>query len=137
MPTVPRLPRRLPRVLGAAAIVALLALAFAACDSGPAASPESFDPNSPQITASGEKFDAEELHAPANEGFEIVLFNRDSESHNLSIYSDASHSQRVFGGAITGSGTKVYHVQALAAGTYYFQCDIHPAMKGTLVVDGG
>jgi plastocyanin len=134
MPALPRIPGLASRRL---AIGAALALALAACASGPAASPESFDPNAAQITAQSLKFDKAELDVPANEGFEIVLFNKDSTSHNLSIYSDPGHNQRVFGGSLTGNGTKVYHVQALAPGTYYFQCDVHPDMKGTIVVGGG
>lgn len=111
----------------------LLALSLAACTGGLAGTPESFDPTSPQITAQGERFDKTELDVPANQGFELVLFNKDSTSHNFSIYSDAGHNQRVFGGSLAGNGTKVYHVQALAPGTYYFECDVHPDMKGTLV----
>jgi len=132
-----RRPRALLGALTAHAALVALAFVLAACSSGPADPPESFDPSAPQITASGEQFDKTELAVPADQGFEIVLFNKDSESHNVSIYSDEGHTQRVFGGALTGNGTKVYHVQALAPGTYYFQCDVHPAMKGTVVAAGG
>jgi plastocyanin len=126
----PVIARRASRRLAAGAV---LALAVAGCAGGPAGTPESFDPNSPQITAQSQKFDKTELDVPANQGFALVLFNKDSTSHNVSIYSDAGHNQRVFGGSLAGNGTKVYHVQALAPGTYYFQCDVHPDMKGTLV----
>lgn len=119
------------------ALALLLAFVLAACGGGPGATPESFDPNSPQITAQGEQFDATELDVPADRGFELVLINKDSTSHNVSIYADEGHNQRVFGGALAGNGTKVYHVQALAPGTYYFQCDVHPNMKGVLVAAGG
>lgn len=121
------------RASGALLGGAVLAIALAACSGGPAGTPESFDPSAPQITAQNLKFDKTELQVPANQGFELVLLNDDSTSHNLSIYSDPEHGQRVYGGALTGGGTKVYHVQALAPGTYYFQCDVHPDMKGTIV----
>ena len=141
MRSVPLIPDRVSRrpwrgvATGAPLLAAalLVAVVLAACSSGPAGTPESFDPNSPQITAQNMKFDKAELDVPANQGFSLVLFNKDSTSHNVSIYSDPGHSQRVFGGSLVGNGTQVYHVQALAPGTYYFQCDVHPDMKGTLV----
>jgi plastocyanin len=114
-----------------------LALLLGACNAAPADPPESFDPGAPQITASGERFDQAELDVPANQAFELVLNNKDSEVHNVSIYSDEGHSKEVFRGALQGNGTKVYHVQALAPGTYYFQCDVHPQMKGIVVVGAG
>jgi plastocyanin len=128
-----RLSRRPTAGLAVSGAVLSVAVALAACSGGPAGTPESFDPNSPQITAQGLKFDSTQLQVPANQGFALVLFNRDSTSHNVSIYSDAGHAQRVFGGSLAGNGTTVYHVQALAPGTYYFECDVHPDMKGTLV----
>ncbi len=125
-------PRRRAATLATLAVVLILGAVLAAC--GSAAAPESFDPNAPPITAPGLKFDKTELDAPANQGFEVVLFNKDGTSHNFSIYSDPGHGQRVFGGDLSNGGTKVYHVQALAPGTYYFECDVHPGMSGTLVV---
>lgn len=126
----------LPRTLAGPAALALalvLALVLAACSAGPTSPAESFDPSAPQLNASGDSFDAGELDAPADTAFEIVMFNHDSGVHNVSLYADEGHSQQVFKGDLAGTGTKVYHVPALAAGTYYFMCDVHPTMKGTLV----
>jgi plastocyanin len=119
-----------------AAILVGAALLLGAC-SPAAEAPVSFDPNAPSITASGQKFDKTELDVPADSGFELVLHNQDPVPHNVSIYGDAGHSQRVFGGDLANNGTHVYHVQALAPGTYYFQCDVHPTMNGTVVAAGG
>ena len=113
----------------AAALVATVILAACGAATEP---PVSFDPNAPSLTAASQKFDKTALDIPANVGFDLVLHNNDSVQHNVSIYSDEGHTQRVYGGAFANAGTKVYHVQALAAGTYYFQCDIHPEMKGTM-----
>lgn len=129
MPTRQLLLRRAVAGLG---VAVLLAACTAATEP-----PTSFDPNSPQITAQNTMFDKTELDVPAQSGFELVLHNNDSVQHNFSIYSDEGHSQRVFGGDFANSGTHVYHVQALAPGTYYFECDIHPTMKGTLVAGNG
>ena len=126
---------RAARPIGAyfliAAALFTAALVVAAC-SAPAGPPVSFDPNAPALTAANQQFDKAQLAVPANAGFDLVFHNNDSIQHNVSIYSDEGHSQRVFGGDLANGGTHVYHVQALAPGTYYFQCDIHPAMKGTI-----
>jgi len=130
MTHLPRWRRTALAALGLAAV----ALVAACSGSGPA---ESYDPNAPQITAENQKFDKTELDLPGNQGFELVFFNKDSQTHNVSIYSDEGFTQRVFGGDLVGGGTKVYHVQALAPGTYYFRCDVHTEMKGTVVVGAG
>jgi plastocyanin len=132
---MPQLPRRLAPARAAPSLLAIAAL-FAAC-SGAAAPAVSFDPNAPSLTASGQKFDKTELDVPADTGFDLVLHNNDAVQHNVSIYSDEGHTQRVFGGDFANSGTHVYHVQALAPGTYYFQCDIHPSMNGIVVTGSG
>jgi len=126
---------RAARSLGAILVIAA-ALLVAACSAG-AEPPVSFDPNAPALTAASQQFDKAQLDVPANAGFDLVLHNNDSIQHNVSIYSDEGHSQRVFGGEIANAGTHVYHVQALAAGTYYFQCDLHPTMKGTITAAAG
>ena len=133
---MPTFSGRAARSIGAFLVITA-ALVVAAC-SGATEAPVSFDPNAPALTAaSQQQFDKAQLDVPANVGFDLVLHNNDSVQHNISIYSDAGHSQRVFGGDFANAGTHVYHVQALAPGTYYFQCDIHPAMKGTLTAAAG
>ena len=124
------------RPIGALLLLAV-AIIVAAC-SAPVEAPVSFDPNAPSLTAASEQqFDKTQLDVPANAGFDLVFHNNDAVQHNVSIYSDEGHTQRVFGGDISNAGTHVYHVQALAPGTYYFQCDIHPAMKGTITAAAG
>ena len=49
----------------------------------------------------------------------------------LADIQDSALAQLPFiGEQITGIATTTYNVPALAAGTYYFQCDIHPNMHG-------
>ena len=116
--------------------IACAALVVGACSAASEA-PATFDPASPQLTAKNNQFDPVELDVPGQSAFELVLHNDDGVQHNVSIYADAGHANRVFGGEIANSGTHVYHVQALAPGTYYFQCDIHPSMQGTLNAASG
>jgi plastocyanin len=132
---MPRLPRRL--AIGMAAVLLLSAVSLLAACSGTGAPSASIDPNAPSLTATGQKFDTTELDVPADTAFDLVLHNDDAVQHNVSIYSDEGHTQRVFGGEFANTGTHVYHVQALAPATYYFQCDIHPSMNGIVVTGSG
>jgi plastocyanin len=120
--------------------LATVALAAAACsstnaDSGtPPAPVAPADPSAPTITAKDIKFVESDVAAPAGKAFQLTFVNQDSAPHNVAIYTDASASQVVYKGEIFSSGTKVYEVPALAAGSYFFRCDVHPDMKGTITV---
>lgn len=67
--------------------------------------------------------------------FTLHLVNEDAAPHNVAIYVDSSAGEEVFLGDVIGEGEITYAVPALAAGTYFFRCDVHPAMTGTLVVE--
>lgn len=123
--------------------LALLALAVfvAACTGGgsgtaaPASAAASADPNAVAISARDLKFSTDRLEGPANKPFQIAFNNEEGAPHNVSIYRDESASEQIlveepFGGpkAVT------YNVPALAPGSYFFRCDVHPDMKGTLEV---
>jgi plastocyanin len=122
--------------LGLAAIV----LVMAACSSGataavPSGLPASVDPNAIQISAKDLKFSTAQLNAPADKAFGIVFDNQEGVPHNVAIYKDQSASQKIFGQDPFGGPKAVtYQVGPLAAGSYFFRCDVHPDMKGTLTV---
>jgi plastocyanin len=63
----------------------------------------------------------------------VAFDNRDTLPHNLQI-ADAGGKTVFTGEIVTGPAVKVYSVPALAAGTYPFICQVHPAMTGTLTV---
>ena len=53
----------------------------------------------------------------------------------MAIYRDESLDEVLFrGDLVTGPAKVDYDVPALPAGTYYFQCDVHPSMNGTVTV---
>lgn len=88
------------------------------------------------VTAAGIAWDADCLAAPAGTAFTIELDNTDSVPHNLAILAGDGTGDPLFRGEIfQGPATRTYDVPALAAGTYRFRCDVHPAqMEGTFVV---
>jgi plastocyanin len=79
-------------------------------------------------------FTTAQITVPAGEPFELTLDNRDGAPHNVAIYTDSSASTQVSVGEIFGGpGQRTQPVPALAAGTYFFRCDVHQNMTGTIV----
>ena len=89
-----------------------------------------------EIGAADLAFDANTIQATAGEEFTITLVNEDSAPHNISIYTEEGGEEIVIGDTANGGDTVETQVEALEAGEYYFQCDIHPDMNGTVVVEG-
>jgi len=80
------------------------------------------------------RFDPTELVVPAGRAFTLVFENEDTAPHNVAIYNDQSaQASRFIGEIFGGSASRVYSVPALAAGTYFFRCDVHHDMHGTVV----
>ncbi len=84
------------------------------------------------VVAKDTAFSPTTITTPAGTAFTIVLDNRDSAPHNIAI-SDASGAA-IFKGEIVTQKQVTYSVNALAAGTYPFKCEVHPNMTGTLTV---
>jgi plastocyanin len=90
-----------------------------------------------EISAADLAFDVATIEAPAGEEFTITLTNNESQPHNVSVYREEGGEEIVIGDVITGPDATVDTVvPALEPGTYYFVCDVHPEMNGTLVVSG-
>lgn len=127
-----------PRARFLAAIAAVAVLA--AC-SGGGATP---DPSAPCITADADNvvqlsaeniaFSASCIEVTADEPITIEFTNREATVHNVAVYQDSTKATEVFrGDYVTGPDqTVTYDVPALAAGDHFFDCSVHPAMKGTL-----
>jgi hypothetical protein len=87
----------------------------------------------------GHAFDADCLKAPANRKFRIYLENRDSDPHNISIYSadpakDKKAEQLYKGKAIKGPGQEEYAIDEMPPGDYFFKDDKTAGMSGTLTI---
>ena len=91
------------------------------------------------VVAEGLQFDTTELDLPPGQSVTISFENKDvGIPHNIAIYTDDSTSSMLFQGAqFPGPATQTYNVDPLEPGEYYFQCDVHPAMNGTVVVAAG
>jgi plastocyanin len=114
-----------------------LALILVACSGSPAASgpAASVDPDALRISAKDLKFSTDTLNAKAGEAFQIAFENQEAAPHNVAIYKDQSAAEKILvEEPFSGPKTVVYNVPAQPAGSYFFRCDLHPDMKGTLAV---
>lgn len=79
-------------------------------------------------------FTPERVTLPAGAAAELEFRNDDGGvPHNVAIYQDDSAQDALFvGDLVDGPATVTYDVPALDPGEYYFRCDVHPQMNGTL-----
>jgi plastocyanin len=113
----------------------VLAAVTVACSGGATGAPASagpVDPNAPVITAQGNAFSPTTLDVTANKAFSLTLDNKDSAPHNVAIHTDSSAGQAISVGQIVSSTTATQQVPALAPGSYFFRCDVHHEMTGTI-----
>ena len=126
----------------------ILGLALAACsggddpsepaatDGGSGSGTATVEGGTVEISAADLEFNVTNIEAPAGEDFTITLVNSDTAPHNLSIYTEEGGQVLAIGPMGEAGDTVTTEVTALEPGTYYFHCDLHPEMNGTLVVEG-
>jgi len=120
-----------------ALILPLVALLVAACSSSGTSSPSavvSVEDGAVTVSADELAFDVGTIEATAGEAFTITLDNADSVPHNISIYTEEGGEEIVVGEIIDAGDSVDVEVPALEAGEYYFVCDLHTTMNGTVVV---
>jgi plastocyanin len=80
------------------------------------------------IVAQNIAFDVKSVKAPAGAPFTITFDNEDAGTpHDVDIL-DAGGAKVFDGKDFPGVATETYNVPALEAGTYKFECSIHPAL---------
>ena len=123
------------RILLAFGLVTLAAIS-AACSSAaaPPGASGPVDPSGPTIVAKDMKFAGGPVEVKAGTNFTLHFDNQDSAPHNVAIYKDANASEKISIGDVVSSSKTDQVVPALAAGTYFFRCDVHTNMTGTIVV---
>ena len=88
------------------------------------------------VTAEGSQFDTDTIRVPAGEPYDLEFVNNDPIQHNIVVFagSDASGEQ-LFRGDLISGGSTTYSLPALDPGEYFFHCEVHPGMQGTLVAE--
>lgn len=88
-----------------------------------------------EVSAKSLAFSTKTIELPASNAV-IDFKNEDTQPHNIAIFKNKSNlNSPAFRGEIAPPGkTEVYKVGTLAAGVYYFHCDVHPTMSGNAVV---
>jgi plastocyanin len=89
------------------------------------------------VSAVDLQFNTENLVLPAGEEAEIAFANEDTSSvqHNIAIYEEEGGADLWIGEVIPGGQSTTYSVPALEKGEFYFQCDVHPGMNGSVTVE--
>ena len=139
------------------AVLCTLAMVVSACStakdtgfppispsSSVSASPSASVPTMPVIAvtlvAKDIKWDLAQLLFKANAKITVTVDNQDTAinvAHNFALFTDPQRqAHEIFTPKTDVSpGQKLdYVVQPLKAGTYYFECFIHPSMNGTVTV---
>jgi plastocyanin len=91
--------------------------------------------NEPYISASSATaFEVTEVAVFADQPFRLTFENKQAAvPHNVAIYDTPDRATELFVGEIfEGPATRVYDVEPLAAGSYFYVCSVHPPMTGTL-----
>lgn len=126
------------------ALVALVAACSAPADSGSAGETSGDNTGGGtvavvdgvvELSAADLVFDASVIQAPAGEAFTIRFTNDDTVPHNVAVDTQEGGDEIVTGDIINGGETAEIAVPAQEAGEYFFVCDLHPEMNGTIVVE--
>lgn len=114
-------------------LVLAAATALAACAGPSAPTPSPPPPTDATITSGALEFGTGSLAAPANRPWTIRYVNQSLMPHNVAIYADSTAAELIIRGDTIEQRDIVYSVPALVTGTYFFRCDVHPEMNGTVV----
>lgn len=88
------------------------------------------------VVAEGLVFDTDAIVLEAKKPASIEFENLDSAPHNIAIYQDESAADSIFKGEqISGPDSITYEFDAPKAGEYYFRCDVHPDMDGSVTAE--
>lgn len=125
--------KRLFLALGVVALAALTIACTSTSGGPPSIGP--VDPSAPVIVAQGNVFYPATVKVTAGKALSLTLDNRDSAPHNVAIYTDAGAAEKVSIGEIVSSTKATQQVPALDKRQYFFKCDVHPEMTGTIVAE--
>lgn len=85
-----------------------------------------------KISAKNIQFDKKQLTIPASGTVTVEFRNADSGvPHNVAFYKSRGGEAIFKGPVFNGVAIKTMTFPSPGAGTYWFQCDVHPSMNGT------
>lgn len=116
--------------------IALVAILTACSGGGSAASASPPAEADLTVNAEGNAFDPATITLTAGEETTVFFRNLDGMPHNIAIYTDDSATASLFVGDTITDAAVTYEIPALEPGEYFFRCDVHPDMTGTVVVEG-
>lgn len=92
------------------------------------------------IKALSLQFNRDEVLFVADQPITLTFENLDANIlHNVAIYpseDETTEAAAIFQGeTFTGEDSRVYQIPATPAGEYYFHCDVHPTMNGTVTFE--
>ena len=115
---------------------ALLTAILAACSGGGSAASASAPPGADlTVSAENNEFDPPTITLTAGEATTVFFRNLDAMPHNIAIYTDDSAAESLFVGETITDDAVTYEIPALEPGKYFFRCDVHPDMVGTVIVE--
>lgn len=124
-----------PRV----ALVALVAIVTSAlvatgCTSAPSPG-VTWPPGAVVLSADNLAFDTSEIDLSAGSAGTLVLVNKERQPHNVAITTERDgKGELLFRHDLVSATTAVMQLPVIPAGTYFFRCEAHPTMSGTVVV---
>ncbi|HET7472726.1 MAG TPA: cupredoxin domain-containing protein [Candidatus Limnocylindrales bacterium] len=123
--------KRILLALGLVAFAAVTVACAPAAAKPPAASGPAVD--GPTIVAKDLKFQTTSVEVKAGSNVTIHLDNQDSAPHNIAVYTDSGAGTAIAVGEVVTSTKSDLVVPALQPGSYFFRCDVHHDMTGTIV----
>lgn len=124
--------------LRAALTGGLLSVVIAACSGGGTGATAPAPPDADIVVETVDMaFDTDTIRLTAGEATTLFYRNLDGAPHNIAIYTDEGASEELFVGETITDAAVTYEIPALEPGEYFFRCDLHPDMKGTVIVEEG
>jgi plastocyanin len=79
-------------------------------------------------------FDTRELKVPAGKAFGIEFDNKDATQHNIAFGKTAGATDLLNSPGFAGPAKRLFKVEAIPTGAYFFECIFHPQqMKGVVL----
>lgn len=115
-------------------LLVTIGLLATACTSAPSPG-VTWPPDAVVVAADNLAFDTTEIDLAAGSAGTLVLVNKERQPHNVAITTERDgKGDLLFRHDLVSATTAVMQLPTIPAGTYFFRCEAHPTMNGTVVV---